>query len=296
MTERSPVRTLLFVPANRPERMAKALTLATDAVVFDLESAIPGAAVAEARTMVAEVLVERGSERPSVFVRVNSEPDRLADDLDAVVGPALDAVLVPQIVGPDDVRRVDDELAARETDRGLAVGHTAIMPLVETASAVRSAYEIATASPRVAYMGGATSRGGDLARSVGYRWTPAGDETAYLRSKVLIDVRAAGVTNPLSGLWGTIDDLAGLADFAERTRDLGYEGMMVIHPSHLAIVNAAFTPTVDEIAEWQRILAAMAEAEAAGSGAIRLDGRLIDVAHVHTARRELARAERLGVI
>ena len=109
-------------------------------------------------------------------------------------------------------------------------------------------------------------------------------------------MRAAGVPNPLSGLWGVIDDLDGLAVFATRTRDLGYEGMMVIHPSHLPIVNAAFTPTPDEIAGWRRIVAAMAEAEDAGSGAIRLDGRLIDVAHVHTARRELARAERLGAL
>ena len=171
MIDRPPVRTLLFVPANRPERMAKALTLDTDAVVFDLESAIPGAAVAEARELVAGVLAASTDDQPRRFVRVNSEPARLAEDLDAVVGPALDGILLPQVVGPDDVRRVDDLLAAREVDRGLGVGHTAVMPLVETAAAVRLAFEIATVSPRVAYMGGATSRGGDLARSIGYRWT-----------------------------------------------------------------------------------------------------------------------------
>jgi citrate lyase subunit beta/citryl-CoA lyase len=113
---------------------------------------------------------------------------------------------------------------------------------------------------------------------------------------VLIDVRAAGIENPVSGMWGSIDDLDGLRDFAVRTRNLGYEGMMVIHPSHLAIVNELFTPSRQELDEWQRIVAAMEEAEREGLGAIRLDGRLIDVAHVLTARKDLARAKALGVI
>ena len=178
----------------------------------------------------------------------------------------------------------------------MRVGSTIIVPLLETANALRTAYDIAISSPRIAYMGGATSRGGDLARSVGFRFTPEGEETLYLRSKVLIDVRAAGIENPISGMWGSLDDLDGLRPFAARTRNIGYEGMMVIHPSHLPIVNEAFTPSAAEIAEWQGIVAAMEEAEAQGLGAIRLDGRLIDVAHVLTARKELARAARLGVV
>ena len=161
---------------------------------------------------------------------------------------------------------------------------------------MRSAYEIARASARVAYMGGATSRAGDLTRSLGYRWTPEGKETLFLRSKVLVDVRAAGVANPLSGLWGAVDDSDGLLAFARQSRDLGYEGLMVIHPSHLAIVNEIFSPAEDEIAEWRRIIEAMQAAEEEGRGAIRLEGRLIDAAHVVTARQGLARARALGVI
>lgn len=294
MIVRPPVRSLLFVPANRPDRMAKAMGLHADAVVFDLESAIPSGAVGEARSCIAELLAS--SSGPAVFVRVNSDPDTQAGDLDAVVAHGLAGVLLPQVVEPEDVSRLAVRLDDIEVDRGLPAGQVAIMPLVETANAVRTAYEIATASTRVAYMGGATSRGGDLTRSIGFRWTPTGDETRYLRSKVLVDVRAAGVVNPLSGLWGIIDDLDGLAAFSSQTRDLGYEGMMVIHPSHISTVHEAFTPTDDEVARWHEIVSAMDEAEAAGSGAIRLGGRLIDVAHATTARQALARAAQWGLV
>ena len=163
-----------------------------------------------------------------------------------------------------------------------------IMPLVETASAVRLAYELATASDRVAYMGGATGRHGDLGRSIGFQWTPEGTETLYLRQKVLIDVRSAGVPNPLSGLWGTIDDLDGLARFAAQTRQLGYEGMMAIHPSHLPTINQTFSPTPEEIDGWRQLVAAVEEAEAQNIGAFRYQGRLIDQAHLHTAHQNLA--------
>ncbi|MBY0401187.1 CoA ester lyase, partial [Myxococcota bacterium] len=191
--------------------------------------------------------------------------------------------------------RTDEALARSEARAGVPIGSTRIMPLVESANAVRQAYEIASASPRVAYMGGATSRGGDLARSLGYRFSDAGLETLFLRSKVLVDVRAARIENPLSGLWGRIDDLEGLRAFAIQSRDLGYEGLLTIHPAQVPIVNAVFSPSAQEVSEWRGIVAAMEKAERAGLGAIRLDGRLIDVAHAKTARRELERAKRLGV-
>ena len=144
-------------------------------------------------------------------------------------------------------------------------------------------------------MGGATSRGGDLARSIGFRFSAEGKETLFLRSKVLVDVRAAGIPNPISGLWGRVDDLEGLRAFAEESRDLGYEGLMTIHPKQVPIVNAIFSPSAEEIGEWRRIIEAMKLAEREGKGAIRFDGRLIDAAHVETARQQLERARRLGL-
>ena len=286
-TDPPPIRSLLFVPANRADRMQKALATEADGVVFDLESAIPRGAAVAARANVRHALETHTPDQPAVFVRVSAVgTGDFAPDVDACRHPSLTTLMLPQVVGPEEVTAADVALKGTEAR---------IMPLVETASAVRLAYELATASDRVAYMGGATGRHGDLGRSVGFHWTPEGTETLYLRQKVLIDVRSAGVPNPLSGLWGTIDDLDGLTRFAFRTRQLGYEGMMAIHPSHLPIINQTFSPTPEEIDGWHQLIAAVEEQEAQGIGAFRHQGRLIDQAHLLTAHQQLARAERLGL-
>ncbi|HEX7096190.1 MAG TPA: hypothetical protein VF183_09920, partial [Acidimicrobiales bacterium] len=117
-----------------------------------------------------------------------------------------------------------------------------------------------------------------------------------IRSKVLVDVRAAGVPNPLSGMWGDVADLDGLARFAQQTAQLGYEGMMVIHPTHVPVVNEIFSPTAEDIEEWSAVIAAMDDAAADGRGAIRFRGQLIDEAHVKTAHQGLARARAFGLV
>lgn len=283
-----PIRSLLFVPANRADRMQKALASEADGVVFDLESAIPRGAAAEARSCVRQALDGHTPDQPAVFVRVSAVGTAdFAPDLEACLHPSLTAVMLPQVVDPGEVAVADAALEGTEIR---------IMPLVETASAVRLAYELAIASDRVAYMGGATGRHGDLGRSVGFQWTPEGTETLYLRQKVLIDVRSAGVPNPLSGLWGTVDDFGGLTGFARQTRQLGYEGMMIIHPAHIPIVNQIFSPAPEEIDAWHRLIAAVEEHEAQGIGAFRYEGRLIDHAHLLTARQNLTRAKRLKLI
>ena len=286
-TELPPIRSLLFVPANRADRMQKALATEADGVVFDLESAIPRGAAAEARGYVRHTLETHTSDQPAVFVRVSAvgTPD-FAPDVEACRHPSLTTLMLPQVTGPEEVAAADAALEGSDAR---------IMPLVETASAVRLAYELATASDRVAYMGGATGRHGDLGRSIGFQWSPDGTETLYLRQKVLIDVRSAGVPNPLSGLWGTVDDLDGLAQFAAQTRQLGYEGMMAIHPSHLPVINQTFSPTPEEIEAWRQLVTAIEEHEAQGIGAFRYQGRLIDHAHLLTAQQNLTRATRLGL-
>lgn len=283
-----PIRSLLFVPANRADRMQKALASEADGVVFDLESAITRATATQARANVTQALESHKPDQPAVFVRVSAvdTPD-FGPDVEACRRPSLTALMLPQVTDPEEVAVADAALEGTEIR---------IMPLVETASAVRQAYELATASDRVAYMGGATGRHGDLGRSVGFQWTPEGTETLYLRQKVLIDVRSAGVPNPLSGLWGTVDDLDGLTQFARQTRQFGYEGMMIIHPTHIPIVNQVFSPTPEEIDGWRRLIAAIEEAEAQGIGAFRHEGRLIDHAHLLTAQQNLSRAERLGLL
>jgi citrate lyase subunit beta/citryl-CoA lyase len=291
--EPPPVRSLLFTPANRASRLRTALACEADAVVFDLESAIPRDEADRARAIVREAFdeVAVGERGPARFVRVSavSSPD-FAPDVVAAVHPTLCGLLLPQVSDPDDVRRASAALDDLDPD-----GTVVLVPLVETASAVRLAFEIATASRRVAYFGAGVSRNGDIARAIGYRWTPEGVETLFLRSKVLVDARAAGIHNPITGIWGDVDDLDGLRSFAQQSRDLGYEGLMCIHPSHIPVIHDVFTPSTDELHAAVQLLAAYDDAAQRGVGAFRLDGRLVDVAHVHTARALLARARRLGL-
>lgn len=298
MDDIRPVRSLLFIPGNRASWMPKAAASGADAVVFDLEGALPYDEKDSGRRSVREVLDTADPAGPAVFVRVNdSHANRALQlaDLDVVVGPGLAGVLLPQVRGVDEVQRLDEALTELETARGVAAGSVALMPLMETPQALYSAFQIATCASRIAYMGAGISRRGDIARTMGYRWTPEGLETLYFRSKVLLEVRAAGVPNPLSGMWGDVADLDGLRRLADQTRDIGYEGMMVIHPTHVPVVNEVFSPSAADVQRWREIVAAMADGLREGRGAIRLHGEVVDEAHVKTAEQGLARAARFGV-
>jgi citrate lyase subunit beta/citryl-CoA lyase len=292
-----PIRSLLFVPGNREDRMRKAVSYGADALVFDLEGSVPQAELPTARAMVRSVLADRAGGRPQMFVRVGAaRAGDIEADLGAIVGQQLDGILLPQVEDRHDVELVDTMLTKAEERAGVEPGRTILVPLMETAEAVRTAFDIARCSARVAHMGGGISKQGDIARAIGYRWTPEGFETLYLRSKVLLDMRAARIAYPLSGMWGTIGDLDGLRTFADHTRDLGYSGMMCIHPSHVPVINEVFTPTAAEVAQWQRIIRSMADATEQGVGVIDLGGEIVDHAHVLTARQGLAFASELGIV
>lgn len=298
MDEVRPVRSLLFIPGNRASWMPKAVASGADAVVFDLEGSLPYDEKDVGRRSVRGVIDDAEPTGPAMFVRVNdshANRDLLLADLDVVVGQGLAGVLLPQVRGVEEVVRLDDALTELEVARGMEPGSVALMPLMETPQALYAAYQIATSTSRIAYMGAGISRRGDIARTMGYRWTPEGLETLYFRSKVLLEVRAAGVPNPLSGMWGDVADLDGLRRLADQTRDIGYEGMMVIHPTHVPVVNEVFSPSADDVQRWRETVAAMAEALREGRGAIRLHGEVVDEAHVKTAEQGLARAARFGL-
>jgi citrate lyase subunit beta/citryl-CoA lyase len=276
--------------------MPKADRAGADAVVFDLEGSLSHASKESGRREVREVLDRADEFRAAILVRINDvrSPEWTAD-LDVIVGAGLLAVMLPQVAGVDDVKRLDEALSRIESDRGLPEGSVLIDPLMETPMALLTAYEIAISTDRIAYMGAGISRNGDIARTMGYRWSEEGTETLHFRSKVLLDVRAAGVENPLSGMWGDVADLDGLRRLAHQTAGLGYEGMMVIHPTHVPVVNEIFSPSAGEIAEWQETLRVMEAATEEGRGVTTIAGQVVDEAHVLTARQQLRRAARWGL-
>jgi citrate lyase subunit beta/citryl-CoA lyase len=290
-----PLRSALFVPGHRQRWVEPALASGADAVLFDLEDSVPAADLPAARRVVSAALAAPEQSGPRLMVRVApAAAPELDADLDAVVGPGLHAVVVPLVQSLDDVRTVDDRLTDLERQRGIEIGSTVVMPIVETAFAARFCYEIAVSSRRIEYMGAGTSQEGDIVRALGFRWTPEGRETLTLRSWVLMSVRAAGVRYPITGLWARVDDLDGCRRWAAEARGLGYTGSMVIHPTHVPIVNDVFTPTEDEIARWQQVVELMAEHQRAGIGAFRLDGRMVDEADAKTAKENLALANRIS--
>jgi len=302
-----PLRSLLFTPGDQELRIAENATSGADALFLDLEeprTPCPESVRVKARGLVREFLdtAPTGPADPVYFVRVQPVASgMILRDLQAVMGPNLTGILLPKITGPADVHAADAILTCVETEMGLPVGETMLYPILENAQAIRQAYDIATASERVAYMGGAVSRFGDIVASLGFRWTREGRETLYIREKVLIDARAAGIHYPISGMWGGAnDDLDGLRAWLSELRDIGYFGMMMGNAEHVPIVNEAFTPTAEDVAYWSEIDRLTREAEASDGKVVMGDknqgeGHEIHIAHVATARKLLGWARELGV-
>ncbi|WP_086558731.1 HpcH/HpaI aldolase/citrate lyase family protein [Streptomyces africanus] len=292
-TPRPPLRSLLFVPGLRTDWLPKARAAGADAVVLDLEDAVPAPDKPLARARVAEALAKAAAQPDggmALFVRVNPlDAWAGAEELRAVVRPGLAGVVLPKVHTAADVRLADRLIGWCEHEHGLPAGTTALVPLLESARALHDAYDIAAAAPRVAHVGALTAPGGDVERAVGYRWSPQGTETLALRSRVLLDVRAAGAPGPVTGLWTDITDLTGLRAFAEQNRALGYEGMMAIHPTHVPVINEVFAPTPEELDRCARLVAAVEAAQRDGVGALTFEGRMVDEAMAETARAVLAR-------
>ena len=240
--EAKPLRSVLFVPGNKEDWIRKAPKYGADALILDLEDSVPPQEKDAAREIVAKMIDEIGPIQ-TLFVRVNPlETGMTGFDLEAITGPNLYGITLPKVQAPADVVEVDILLRFFERKAGAEVGRIFIDPGLETAAGIRSAYDIAMASERVAHMGGSGGKGGDTARSIGYQWTPEGMETLFIRSKVLVDSRAAGVQFPVSGGWFDIRDLDGLRTYAGELKRLGYNGMSLIHPYHVPVVNEVFTP------------------------------------------------------
>jgi len=288
------LRSLLFVPGSRADWLEKGMSSPADGLVLDLEDAVTLDAKAEARQVVADFVAHRGADKP-LFVRINELSRRDAlDDLLAVGNENLAGVMVPKIESAFEVQFVDKILSWIETEQDIPHGKIRIIPVIETARAVKFAFELADASPRTAYMGPACGQGGDMERAIGYRWTTAGTESAAYRANTLIDLRAAGAPNPMLGIFTDIADLEGLRAFAEHTRTIGYEGMVAIHPSQVPVINEVFSQTEEELEYYQGLVAAMDAAERAGQAAATYRGQMVDIAMATTAQQRLdaAAAER----
>ena len=277
------LRSLLFVPGDRPDRMEKALSYGADALILDLEDAVAPDRKAEARAAVANFLRSAGREI-ALFVRVNPLDGGLIDqDLDIVAAARPSGYVLPKAEGAASILDLDARLAERG-DRSAP-----ILPIAtETPAAMFRLGEYATAPARLA---GITWGAEDLPAAIGAE-SSREDDGSYTapyhlaRALTLFAAAAAGVA-PIETVYPAFRDLDGLAAYARRGARDGFTGMMAIHPAQIPAINAAFTPSDAAIAHARAVIDAFAAHP--GAGVLSLDGRMIDGPHLKQAQRLLAR-------
>ena len=289
-----PYRTVLFVPAHKTSWYEKAAESGADAVCFDLEDSVPVHLKAAAREEVAAGIERLSKSHPAMglFVRCNSLSTGLTGlDLEATVSPGLTGIFAPKVDTAIDVIRYDTLLDHFEARSGVT-GLQYIVP-VETIHGIQNCEEIAAASARVGAMIGPTAEHADIAKAVGYEWSPEGLESMVHRTKILLATRAAD-RHPLTALWERIRDLDGLREFTIRGRKMGFRGQVVLHPTHVPVVNEVFTPDAEQIDFYRGLLSTYNEADARGDGAVMYGDIHIDKAHADKAEEWLARVDLLA--
>ena len=288
----SVMRSKLFVPGSRPELFAKALAGDADGISIDFEDAVEESRKAAARDAVRAFLHAgpRASGK-TIIVRVNGlDTPHFDPDLDAVVGPAVDLINLPGAESADEIRSLAQALARLEAERGIA-RPLGILANIESPRGLRRAAVIAAADPRVE---GLQLGFGDLFEPLGIDRA----DTAAVRSVQLAVRLAAGE----AGIWAydsafaSVKDTQGFKAEAEAARRLGYLGKTCIHPTQVALANAAFQPSEAEIAWAQRVVAATEHATRAGVGAFLVDGRMVDAPFARRAEAVMALAQKLGLL
>lgn len=287
------LRSMLFVPADSERKLAKARGSNADALILDLEDSVAPHNRPRARELVCE-LAKTAAGSPALWVRIN--PVGSADctaDLDAIVASRPVGVVVPKPDSPDALRGLDVELSKRERAHGLQEGTIRVVPVAtETPVAVLSLFEYRNTPPRLqaltwgaedlsAVLGAATNRDESGEFAFTYK---------VVRSLCLIAAKAASV-DAIETLHADFRDSAGLERVARAAQRDGFSGMLAIHPDQVDVINAAFTPSAEDVSHAGRVVAAFA----GGAGVASLDGKMLDQPHLKQAQHILHMHEALHV-
>ncbi len=276
-----PWRSVLYIPGSRTRALDKARSLATDAIIFDLEDAVTPDEKPAARDTLAGELARGGFGGRSGMVRINGfDTEWGAADLAAVAPASPAAILLPKVSDPGMIAA----LAAR-LDTSPATANTAIWAMMETPQGILNAAAIARA-PRMA---GFVMGTNDLAKELNCRFVPGRGPLQTSLQTCLLAARAAGIVC-IDGVYNAFKDSDGLRAECEDGRNLGMDGKTLIHPAQLAIANEVFAPSAAEIDLAQRQIAAFDQARAQGQGVAVVDGKIVENLHIVTATEILARA------
>jgi len=282
-------RSQIIVPVNVEKYVAKAATLAADAIILDLEDSITPPEKAAARALVGHAVNRCAGAGADILVRINQPLDLAVRDVEAVISPGVMGLVLPKIDSASHVRLLAELVDTVEAARGLPALHSKFMVLIETAEAFGRMAEIASAHPRVV----AISIGSEDF-SLNTQAQPDPDVLLYPKQQMVIAACAAGIL-PM-GVIGSIAnyrDLEGYRAAIARSRRFGLRGASCIHPDIVPLLNAGFGPAPAEIAEAVRIIDAFNSAKAAGRGSLSVDGKMIDIPVVLRAERVVKMAERI---
>ena len=291
----APSRTFLFAPGDHERRAKKVLTAGADACILDLEDAVAISAKVAARGLVNAAL-----DRPRTcrgFVRVNAfDTEFCAGDIEAVVGPRLDGLVLPKLEDPAQLIAVDWLMRSLERGRGLPERAVEIMPIIETARGMAGLHALVACA---ASLGVRVKRfcfgAGDYTLDLGITWDLAETVLESARAQMVMQSRAAGLEAPIDTVWIELREMEAFSASCARGVALGFQGKLCIHPDQVPVANAAYSPSEAEVSRSRRIIAAFAEAEAQGLASIQVEGRFVDYPIVERAQRIVALATRIAL-
>jgi citrate lyase subunit beta/citryl-CoA lyase len=287
-------RSTLILPVNVPRFVEKAHLRGADALMLDLEDAVPPPEKAGARRLVREAIARVSRGGGEVFVRVNHDPAHLGADLDASVWPTLDGICVPKTESVGEIARLEAQVADLERRRGIAPGRIELTVIIETPRGVLNAQAIAGASRRIRTISLGPE---DYCLELGVAPSEDGSELHYALSRVVTVCKAAGIA-PM-GLLGSIAGFRDLSAFeraAARARDLGCVGASCIHPDQVAVVNRVFSPPPEKVDHARRTVEAFEAGLRNDTASVSVDGAMVDTPVYRRAKRILEQAAAIAEV
>jgi citrate lyase subunit beta/citryl-CoA lyase len=288
------MRTALFVPGNRPDRIEKAFNTEADVVIIDLEDAVPNSEKEISRSKVREKVAQFSHRM--MLVRINALGSPFIEgDLEEAIVEGVNGIVLPKVEKADDIHDINKFLLEVEKKRSLPEGSIHLFPLIESAAAVQHVYDIVSAKTKPERIYTVAFGAADYTLDMGIEMTMEGTELFYARSRISVACRAAGVAPPIdTPFMIDLNDIDALISDAKRAKELGFQGKQVIHPKQIEPCNRIFSPTPEEIAKAEKIIQVFEEAEAAGTAAIQVEGKFIDYAVVKKSKDILALAAAIG--
>jgi len=285
------LRSLLFVPGNRPNMLQKALGFSPDVFVPDLEDSVPADEKGNARAVTASFLAKLSDTGSLIVPRVNSlDTGLLGQDLAAIIRPEIYGLSIGKVQTVQEIVDICDLVEPLEQKAGLATGTLKLIPWIESAKAIVNAYDICSSSKRIIAVAFGAE---DFTNDMGIERTDDDSEIAYARSAVCIAARAADIVALDTPYFG-FRDTEGLKRDAKTAKKQGFKGKFAIHPAQIDIINVTFSPSPQEVEHAKRVLAAFEAAERQGRGSTSLNDKVIDVPVVKRARAILEMVDRVA--